>query len=153
MQPELINDYKKLKKISKNPIAIGESFTSYSEFENAIKLKCCDIIQPDVTQLGINDMLKVINLAKKNKIKVCLHVWGSAISLLSNLHVAMAYNYINQIEYPLVKLKFLDNFIQNNIKVANSHLSFKDLKPGLALNINKKLLKEFKFIKSSGYKL
>lgn len=153
LPPEQINDYKKLKEISKNPIAIGESFTSYREFEYAIKLKCCDVIQPDVTQLGINDMLKVINLAKKNKIKVCLHVWGSTISLLSNLHIAMAFNYIDQIEYPLVKLKFLDKITQNNIYIANSHLSFKNLKPGLGLNINKKILNKFKFIKSSGYKL
>lgn len=153
LPPEQINDYKKLKEISKNPIAIGESFTSYREFEYAIKLKCCDVIQPDVTQLGINDMLKVINLAKKNKIKVCLHVWGSTISLLSNLHIAMAFNYIDQIEYPLVKLKFLDKITQNNIYIANSHLSFKNLKPGLGLNVNKKILNKFKFIKSSGYKL
>jgi len=80
---ERMHDYKILKKLSKNPVAIGESFTNFYEFENVIKNDLCDIVQPDITQVGIFDAIKIVKLAKKYKKKVALHVWGSPISLMS----------------------------------------------------------------------
>ncbi len=153
LPPERIFDYKKLKVISKNSIALGESFTNYYEFENAIKNNSCDIIQPDVTQLGIRDTIKVIKLAKKFKKSICLHVWGSPISLLCNLHVALAFKEISLIEYPLVSLEFLKNDVSSKLKISNSFLSLKHEESGLGISIDKKILKKFNFIKLSGFEI
>ena len=51
---------------------------------------CCDIIQPDVTQCGILDAIKICKLAKKHK-KISLHVWGSSLSFLVNLHFCISF--------------------------------------------------------------
>ena len=113
---ERMQDYKILKKLSKNPVAIGVSFTNFYEFENVIKNDLCDIVQPDITQVGIFDAIKIVKLAKKYKKKVALHVWGSPISLMSNLHFALAYKEVDIIEFPLVSLEFLKKNIDKKIE-------------------------------------
>ena len=67
LHPSRIFDYKEITKKSLNSIALGEAFTSYEEFKILILNNCCDIIQPDVTQCGILDAIKICKLAKKHK--------------------------------------------------------------------------------------
>lgn len=150
---EKIFDYKKLKEVSKNPIAIGEAFTNFHEFENVIKNNLCDIVQPDLTQLGIKDTTKVVKLAKKFKKRVALHVWGSPISLMCNLHFALAHKEVDIIEYPLVRLDFLSNLMDQNIRISKNKISLKNKKPGLGFDLNNSFLKKYKFINNSGFKL
>lgn len=150
---ERMHDYKILKKLSKNPVAIGESFTNFYEFENVIKNDLCDIVQPDITQVGIFDAIKIVKLAKKYKKKVALHVWGSPISLMSNLHFALAYKEVDIIEFPLVSLEFLKKNIDKKIEVKDGFIKLKKKELGLGIDLRKKNLKSFSFKKKSGFKI
>ena len=150
---ERIYDYKIIKKISQNPLAIGEAFTNFYEFENVIKNNLCDIVQPDITQVGIFDAIKIIKLAKKYKKKIALHVWGSPISLISNLHFALAFKEVDIIEFPLVSLEFLKENINDKIEVSDGFLNFKKEELGLGINLKKENLRKFSFKKKSGFKI
>ncbi len=150
---ERMHDYKILKKLSKNPVAIGESFTNFYEFENIIKNDLCDIVQPDITQVGIFDAIKIVKLAKKYKKKVALHVWGSPISLMSNLHFALAYKEVDIIEFPLVSLEFLKKNIDKKIEVKDGFIKLKKKELGLGIDLRKENLKSFNFKKKSGFKI
>lgn len=150
---ERMHDYKILKKLSKNPVAIGESFTNFYEFENVIKNDLCDIVQPDITQVGIFDAIKIVKLAKKYKKKVALHVWGSPISLMSNLHFALAYKEVDIIEFPLVSLEFLKKNIDKKIEVKDGFIKLKKKELGLGIDLRKENLKSFSFKKKSGFKI
>jgi len=153
LHPNKIIDYSKLKKISKNDIAIGESFTNCYEFYNALKFKSADIFQPDVTQVGFRTLLKIHEVLNKLKKKTVLHIWGSNISLLANLHCAIAAREINLIEYPMVKLKLLENDLKDIVDIKNGIISLNDNIKGLGLNVDKYKLKKFKFLKKSGFKI
>jgi D-galactarolactone cycloisomerase len=153
LHPNKIVDYSKLKKISKNELAIGESFTNYDEFFNALSLKAADIFQPDVTQLGFKTSFHVHEVLNKYKKKTVLHIWGSNISLLANLHFAIAANRINLIEYPMVKLKLLENELKDIVTINQGVISLNDNVKGLGLDLNRYKLKKFKFVKKSGFKI
>jgi L-alanine-DL-glutamate epimerase-like enolase superfamily enzyme len=153
LHPDQIIEYSKLKKISKNDIAIGESFTNCYEFFNALKLKSADIFQPDVTQLGFRTLLNIHEVLNKFKKKTVLHIWGSNISLLANLHCAIAAYKINLIEYPMVQLKLLQNDLKDIVIINKGIISLNDNVKGLGLSLDKYKLKKYKFIKKSGFKI
>ena len=89
--PEDYNGYRELKQKINTNIAGGEAeFTKYG-WNELIKNKCIDIAQPEVCGLGgITEYLKVAALAQANFIPVINHVWGSAVSIATNLHLLTA---------------------------------------------------------------
>ena len=89
--PEDYNGYRELKQKINTNIAGGEAeFTKYG-WNELIKNKCIDIAQPEVCGLGgITEYLKVAALAQANFIPVVNHVWGSAVSIATNLHLLTA---------------------------------------------------------------
>ena len=89
--PEDYDGYRELKQKINTNIAGGEAeFTKYG-WNELIKNKCIDIAQPEVCGLGgITEYLKVSALAQANFIPVINHVWGSAVSIATNLHLLTA---------------------------------------------------------------
>lgn len=151
IHPSKICDYKEITKKSKIPIALGEAFTSYEEFKTVILNDCCDVVQPDVTQCGILDTIKICKLAKKYKKKVSLHVWGSSLSFLTNLHFALAYKEVDIIEYPLVNLDILKEIISINYKFKKNKIYINNNVNGIGISLKKNYFNQFKFIKKSGF--
>ncbi|MDC0446192.1 hypothetical protein OAM09_05185 [Candidatus Pelagibacter sp.] len=153
LHPSKITDYNEINKLCSIPVAIGEAYTSYEEFKTIINFNCCDIIQPDITQCGIIDTIKVCKLAKKNKKKISLHVWGSSLSFLANLHFAIAFKEVDFIEYPLVNLEIFKNEIKNKYNISNSRISINSKIDGLGFKVANNYFNRFKFIEKSGFKI
>lgn len=153
LHPNKVIDYQKLKKISKNDLAIGESFTNLDEFLNAAKINSADIFQPDATQLGFKSLFDIHKILIHLKKETVLHIWGSNISFLANLHFAIASQKINLIEYPMVKLRLLNDDLKNIIEIKNGKVLLNNNVKGLGINLDKIKLKKFKFIKKSGFKI
>tara|TARA_B100001564_G_C20571750_1_gene638690 strand:- start:4 stop:1137 length:1134 start_codon:yes stop_codon:yes gene_type:complete len=153
LHPSKTFDYKEITKKSVNPIALGEAFTSYEEFKILILNNCCDIIQPDVTQCGILDTIKICKLAKKYKKKISLHVWGSSLSFLVNLHFALAFKEVDIIEYPLVNMDILKNIVSNNYKTKKNKIYISSNMSGIGIYLKKNYFNQFKFIKKSGFSI
>jgi len=153
LPPENFSGYQKLNKDSPIPIAMGESLTATNEFEAYISGNCVGYIQPDVTHCGgFSRTIKVINIAKKYNIPVALHVWGSAISIMSNLHIALAMPEVIWLEIPQVRLNLLFDQLSENINIENGSIFLID-KPGLGISINKEEKNRYPFIPGSGYKV
>ena len=89
--PEDYEGYKELKKKLNTNIAGGEAeFTKYG-WNQLIKNRCVDIVQPEVCGLGgITEYLKISALAQSNFIPIINHVWGTALSIAVNLHLLTA---------------------------------------------------------------
>ncbi|KKL46534.1 hypothetical protein LCGC14_2344580, partial [marine sediment metagenome] len=91
LHPLNVSGYKNIYHHCNVPIAVGEGLSSKSEFDSFLDgTKCIDIIQPDVTHCGFLVARDVITKAKAKEIGVAVHVWGSGISLLANLHLSLA---------------------------------------------------------------
>ena len=87
-------------------------------------------------------------MAKDKNIKVALHVWGSGISLMANLHLALAMD-VDWLEIPNVKLDlFLDKFQYIKFMLLNNNI---DISDGLGIKINNTIKNNYVFIPGSGY--
>ncbi len=154
LNPLNLYDMSRLQKSHKTHLAFGESFTSYEEFKNAMHLNCSKYLQPDVTHCGYIDAIKLMNDIKINNFKIAIHVWGSKISLISNLHFATAFNKkIDFIEIPNVRLSFLEHEFRDIMEIKNGKILINEEVNGLGIVLSEKILKKYKFIKASGFKI
>ena len=121
------------------------------DFDSYLDSGCIDIIQPDVTYCGgFIRTKKIIERAKSNDIEVALHVWGSSISLISALHLAISTD-VDWLEVPMVQLEVMsDEFSKIKERIDNKEYIFNS---GLGLEISDEVKNKYPFVNNSGYKL
>ena len=101
-------------------------------------------------QKAINVVCKIIEKAKRRGIKVSLHVWGSGISLISNLHLAISMG-VDWFEIPMVNLDLLsDEFKDLKTMILNKDIT---LNNGLGIKLTDDVKQSYPFVKNSGYKI
>ena len=156
--PEDYDGYRELKRKINTNIAGGEAeFTKYG-WNELIKNKCIDIAQPEVCGLGgITEYLKVAALAQANFIPVVNHVWGSAVSIATNLHLLTAQPDMPGGLFPSKSMLEFDTTEKNifitdlptesfsileQVKENNGFASVSD-NPGIGITPNHDFIKEF----------
>ena len=151
LHPSKLKELKSVYNLINIPIATGEGLSGKLDFDSYLDSKCVDIIQPDVTHCGgFIQTKKIIERAKRNGMEVSLHVWGSGISLISNLHLAIAMG-VNWFEVPMVSLDLLSNeFTELKTMILNKDIT---LNNGLGIKLTEKIKQSYPFIKNSGYKI
>ena len=93
---------------------------------------------------------KIIEQAKNKGIGVALHVWGSSISLMSALHLAISTE-VDWLEVPMVQLEVMsDEFSKIKENIDNKKYVFNS---GLGLEISDNIKNKYPFVNNSGYKL
>jgi len=153
--PDNIEDYQNLIKKNLLTVATGEALSGQLDYKTYILNNLCHIIQLDISSCGgFSEAIKVLKLAKKKKIKIAMHVWGSEIASTANAHFAFAFPEIKWLEYPLAQPKinkYLNNYYNNSI----SYKFQKNMKNhGLGIECNiRKLQSNFKYIYGSKYKI
>ncbi|MEP3280330.1 MAG: mandelate racemase/muconate lactonizing enzyme family protein [Stappiaceae bacterium] len=89
--PEDRDGYRFLRNRLKTRISGGEAEFTRWGWRHLIEDKCLDIAQPEVCALGgITEYLKVLALAHTHFMPVITHVWGSAVAVSVNIHLAAA---------------------------------------------------------------
>lgn len=133
------------------PIATGEGLSGKLDFDSYLDSGHVDVIQPDITYCGGFMMTKkIIEQAKSNGIKVALHVWGSSISLVSALHLAISTD-VDWLEVPMVQLEVMsDEFSKIKERINNKEYIFNS---GLGLEISDNIKNKYPFVNNSGYKI
>jgi len=155
--PEDHSGYKELRKKLDIKIAGGEAeFTRWGWrylFEN----KCLDIAQPEVCALGgISEYLKVLALAHTFFVPVVNHVWGSDISVATNLQLLAAmpplpgglYPAEPWLEFDTTDNMFRDELIinplqiQQQVKTTGGFVSIPD-NPGIGVEPDRDFIRKF----------
>ena len=156
--PEDYDGYRELKQKINTNIAGGEAeFTKYG-WNELIKKRCIDIAQPEVCGLGgITENLKVSALAQANFIPVINHVWGSAVSIATNLHLLTAQPDMPGGLFPSKSMLEFDTTEKNifitelptesfsvldQVKQNNGFASISD-NPGIGITPNQDFIKEY----------
>lgn len=153
LHPSDLQGYQYLKDNLEIKIALGESFSGEHEFAAYITLNAADIIQPDVTHCGgFMQGIKIIKLAETKGIPIALHVWGSAISIMANLHLACAMCNVKWLEIPQVKLELLSDKLLQLINVHKGLIGTPQT-AGLGITLDEAVKLKYKFIPGSGYRI
>ncbi|WP_075222261.1 mandelate racemase/muconate lactonizing enzyme family protein [Acuticoccus yangtzensis] len=89
--PEDLEGYAELRRSLKVNIAGGEAEFTRWGWRRLLEGRCVSIAQPEVCGLGgISEFMKVLTLCQTHFIPVINHVWGSAVSIATNLQLLAA---------------------------------------------------------------
>lgn len=152
ISPELYSDYAKLRERTSIPIAGGECEYLRFGFLQLFRKQCVDIAQPDICSSGgLTEVRKIVTMAETFGIEVIPHTWGTGIAVATALHLISNLNIqpgrMNEpeamIEFDRTENKLRDMLVQPAFIVnKNGKLNVPD-KPGLGVDIDEDLLKEY----------
>ena len=144
LNPYDVNGFKTLTEETAIKIATGESLTTRRDFLTFIDNRACDIIQPDVQQIGISTFVEVARRAEDAGILCIPHCPWSSIAVAGHLQILSTLSNGTMIEYPayssfvdegarLPMLQIMHNkIIDSPLIYDDGYLILSD-KPGLGL--------------------
>lgn len=124
--PEDLNGYRELRAGLKVNIAGGEAEFSRWGWRALLESRGLDIAQPEVCALGgISEYLRVLALAHAHFTPVANHVWGSAVSVATNLQLLAAmpplpgglHPWEPWLEFDTTDNKFRDQLLQEPLDI------------------------------------
>lgn len=152
ISPHDLQGYKDLRSKTSIPLAGGEnSFTRYA-FNEIIKNRAMDIIQPDLCCCGgITEAMKISTLSEVGGITMMMHVWGSAVGLHAALQVMAALPPAPHswkpspmwMEYEQTESPFREQLVLEPIKRVDSKVYIPQ-KPGLGFTINEETIEKYR---------
>ena len=116
-------------------IAAGEAYSGYGELKNLIDIGQIDIIQFDSCHSGGLSVCKNISdyATEKGK-KTAIHVWGSAVAINTNFHLALILGNLDFLEKPLIELE-IDSMIGKKYTTIDELKESILEKPGIGIEI------------------
>ena len=151
ISPEFYEQYAELRQRTSIPISGGECEYLRFGFNQLIKNKSVDIIQPDICASGgLTEAKRIAALASTNGIDFIPHTWGTSIGL----HVALHFiSNLESIPGRMYQPEFLIEFDQTENGLRD-HLTFPKLemkdgllevpkRPGLGIDVDEEVLRKY----------
>lgn len=106
------------------PIAGGETATTLEEFQAFLDHDALDIVQPDVSHTGgILRVLQVAEAADAKGVKMAVHSWLGAGSVMGNYHLAFAAPNAAWLEFPTQPNSFVNELLAERLIVKDGRVS------------------------------
>jgi len=136
LQPDALEDYVQLRRLSEVPISGGEVLTRRQAFQPWLQAGAFDIVQPDVTKVGgISEERRIGWMAQENGVQFIPHGWNTALGLAADLHLASAFAQTNFVEY-LTGSPYIDDIVAHPWQLdADGLLAIPD-QPGLGVELD-----------------
>ncbi len=156
ISPEFYEQYNELRQKTTIPISGGECEYLRFGFNQIIKNKSVDIIQPDICACGgLTEAKRIATLASTNGIDLIPHTWGTAIGLhvalhfISNLESIPGRMYQPEflIEYDRTENGLRDELTFPSIEMNDGMIDVPN-RPGLGIDINEEVLERYAISKS-----
>jgi L-alanine-DL-glutamate epimerase-like enolase superfamily enzyme len=139
--PEL---YAELRRTVPYPISGAESATSVPEFERFLDAEAVDIVQPDLTMAGGFTLAKRVGaLAESRKVRLAVHCWGGAVSLMANLHFGFSQPSCLWAEYPRYPNPLREEFLVEPLLVKGGCVE-PPRQPGLGVELREDLVRKYR---------
>ena len=88
VMPERFDEYARLRRNVRSPIAAGEQMATIWDFRRLIGEGCVDVVQPDLTRCGGLTVAKqVVELAQQHGVDVVPHSWLTDLLTANSLHL------------------------------------------------------------------
>jgi L-alanine-DL-glutamate epimerase-like enolase superfamily enzyme len=153
VHPDDLSGLAETRRLSPVPIAAGEAYSGEGEYEELLAREAVDILQFDATHSGgIEACLKLSEQATEQNLGSAIHVWGSAVALAANIHLAFAAPKIDILEIPMVPLEISQHMWIDAPQIHGGILSAPSA-PGLGVHIPPDLKERYKLVPDSGYRL
>jgi L-alanine-DL-glutamate epimerase-like enolase superfamily enzyme len=131
-------------------IAGIESRTGRHEFRDVIDAGGVDVLHADVTiSGGFGETRTISGYAQSHGIPVGMHVWGTGVSLLANVHHAVADPNCEVVEYCQLPNPLREEMLPESFDREGGPVSPPE-EPGLGLDMPEDLTERFAFVPGKG---
>jgi galactonate dehydratase len=145
LRPENYETMAKLSEKVNTPLATGEMLYTRYEFNDLIKLKAVDIIQPDICLTGgLWEMKKIAAMAEANYMTVAPHNPCGPVATAVNVHFAASTSNFLILEYHADDEGPRRDIVVEPIKLVDGYLEIPET-PGLGIDLNLDALKKYPF--------
>lgn len=151
ISPEFYEQYNELRSKTTIPISGGECEYLRFGFQQLIKNKSVDIIQPDICASGgLTEAKRIAAIASANGVDIIPHTWGTSIGIhvalhfISNLESIPGRMYQPDflIEYDQTENGLREKLTYPKIEMIDGMIDVPN-RPGLGIDIDEEVLKEF----------
>ncbi|ARU90141.1 mandelate racemase/muconate lactonizing enzyme family protein [Pseudomonas sp. M30-35] len=152
-EPCAADDYEGMARVrsaAPMPISGGETLFGATEFGHLMKHASVDIIQPDAcTSGGILECMRIAANAQLFGMGVVPHAWGSAATLMANLHWAFAAPNVTLQEYPTWGFSLRDEMLAEPLQFSNGRI-LPPSAPGLGVQLSDALMDKYRWAGGTG---
>lgn len=133
------------------PVSGVESYTSPFEFERLLEHAGIDIAQPDVAMVGGPiELQRVAASAQQRGVAVVPHVWGSGVTLMANLHTALATPGMDLVELCTIPNPLRDGLLLSPLRFDGSRV-LAPSEPGWGVAVTPEIEAEFAYRPGGGH--
>lgn len=127
-----------------------ESRTGRHEHAAVVDVGAVDVLHPDVTIAGgFAETQSISGYASCHGVPIGMHVWGTGISLLANLHYSVTDPNCEIVEYCQLPNPLRESMLPAGFEVEDGRATVPD-KPGLGLDMPDDLAEEFPYRPGKG---
>lgn len=135
------------------PISGGETLFGLAEFGHLIRNRCVDIVQPDAcTSGGIVECQRIAAAAALHGLQVVPHAWGSAATVMANLHWAFATPNVRLQEYPTWGFPLRDALMTEPLQIRDGCI-LPPTAPGLGVTLSDEIVACYPWAGGTGAKV
>ncbi|MDA4137005.1 MAG: mandelate racemase/muconate lactonizing enzyme family protein [Thaumarchaeota archaeon] len=139
-----LDGYAELARSLDVPVAFGEELYTVYDFNDVIKKKAADILQPDASKVGgISEMKRIIELAHINNVMWVPHNWSTAVNAAASIHLAVSSPDGFLCEFKEEPNPLVHDLVKRKFEVKKGKLQVPE-GPGLGIEINEKVLAKLK---------
>jgi len=144
---ENIEGYVEMRQSTSLNIAGAESLPTALAFKPYLDREALSLVQFDIATTGFTEGLRIASLAAVHCKPVTIHSWGTIVSALAGLHLALTLPSCAMTEFC-----FMDHPLNERLSVTRlqprSGYLHPPVEPGLGVRFDKSLLEEFPYVPS-----
>jgi L-alanine-DL-glutamate epimerase-like enolase superfamily enzyme len=130
-----------------SPVAIsgGEGITTSTMYAQWIRAGAFDIAQPDPTIVGgIAEARRVCEFASASNVKVAMHVWGAAPTIMAGYHVGFCAQNCFILERPVMQNPLETEMLVEPLKIEGGHV-YPPQAPGLGVKLSEEIKQKYRY--------
>ena len=141
--PDNLDEFKRVAKAVRIPIATGERMTTKAEFAAILKIGGADILQPALGRAGgLWEVKKIAAIAEVFNAQIAPHLYAGPIEWAANIHLAVSIP--NFLVAETIETTFHNRLIKGSIRVDNGFISAPD-GAGLGIEVDEKFARAHPF--------
>jgi len=134
------------------PISGIESFSNRSDFMRLLEHDGVDIVQPDVSMMGgPRQFQRVVSDAATRGVRTVPHIWGTGVSLMANLHVAIATADISLIERCTIPNPLREALMAEPLRMSTGGRLENPRLPGFGVALTPEVERAFPYQRGRGH--
>jgi L-alanine-DL-glutamate epimerase-like enolase superfamily enzyme len=135
--------WKEITQAINTPTLTGEDIFGKEEFKKLVDARAVDMIQPDLaTAGGILETKKIGDYAEENGVAMALHMAGTPVSMMANVHCAAATQNFIALEHHDVDSDFWEDYVISDKPINDKGFVNVPDKPGLGIELNEEVIKK-----------